>query len=72
MCLFILGLHLGLKPTEWSFSQRSCYMSINVKKTKVNSDTEVLQGAICLPDRDTKNCRTGLFKSGKQRLCTRS
>lgn len=38
-------------------------MSINVKKTKVDSDTEVLQGAICLPDRDTKIAELAYFKA---------
>ena len=38
-------------------------MSINVKKAKVNSDTEVPQDAICLPDRDTKIAELAYFKA---------
>ena len=38
-------------------------MSINVKKAKVSSDTEVLQDAICLPDRDAKIAELAYFKA---------
>ena len=38
-------------------------MFINVKKAKVNSDIEVPQEAICLPDHDTKISELAYFKA---------